>query len=68
MYSKMFGGSTLSVEFRSGVGLDIEFAHSRPVWVNEVEKDQWSPMCFEGVVFCVPFFMISFGKVYEAGK
>jgi len=58
-------GRVLANEFRSGVGFDIEFTNSRPVWTYDASNGELNVMCFEGVVILVPFFTLLFGKVYS---
>ena len=50
-------GFHLTFNFRSGVGFDIEFTESRPIWVTG-EK-------LMGIVMLIPFCMITYGKIYE---
>ena len=58
-------GRILTNEFRNGVGFDIEFAHSRPVWGINRETGELGAMSFEGVIILLPFFMLSFGRIYS---
>ena len=61
-------GQALTFEFRNGVGVDLEFTSSKPVWITldpdglEVEVAE-----FEGMVISLPFSVISFGTVYYRG-
>jgi len=57
-----FGTTILNIEFRNGVGLDIEFCDSRPIWSADADGNQ-KPMYFEGLAVCIPFFLICFGKI-----
>ena len=52
-------GQTLTFEFRNGVGGDLEFTTSKPVWIT---KDNLE---FEGMVIGLPFIVISFGLCYS---
>ena len=56
-------GRTLTAELRNGIGYDIEFVSSRPVWVLISENIKAMP--FNGVVVLLPFVVITFGSVYE---
>ena len=55
----------LSVEYRLGVGFDLEFPDSRPVWVYNVATGNTETMPFQGVILHLPLCLISFGRVYE---
>ncbi len=55
----------LNIDFRNGVGFDLEFADSKPVWVYNVYTDETTAMPFEGVVVLLPFVLISYGMVYD---
>lgn len=61
-------GMLWSIELRNGVGFDIEFVNSRPVWVErldlETDERTWKPMPFEGVVILLPFININVGRCY----
>ena len=61
-------GMLWSIELRNGVGFDIEFVDSRPVWVDKVDlvtgEHTWTAMPFEGVVFLLPFININVGRCY----
>lgn len=61
-------GMLWSIELRNGVGLDVEFVDSRPVWVCKVDAvtgvSTWDTMPFEGVVFLLPFININIGRCY----
>jgi|TARA_B110000091_G_C13683528_1_gene418927 hypothetical protein len=56
-------GRTLAAELRNGIGYDIEFVSSRPVWV--IISENIKAMPFNGVVVLLPFVVITFGSVYE---
>jgi hypothetical protein len=58
------GNWLLTIEFRTAVGLDLEFTDSRLVWVNR--KGVLEPYVgeLEGVIIGLPFLMISWGVVY----
>ena len=64
MTMKVFGQS-LTIEFRNGVGLDIEFANSRPVWISKAGSEQLEVAEFEGLLISLPFILISFGVCYQ---
>ena len=64
MTMKVFGQS-LTIEFRNGVGFDIEFSNSRPVWISKVGSEQLEVAEFEGLLISLPFILISFGVCYQ---
>ena len=55
----------VSIDFRMGVGIDLEFVDSRPVWTMNGNTGVVKAMCMEGVIILVPFFNLSVGKVYD---
>jgi hypothetical protein len=58
-----FWNRLFSLELRNGVGLDLEFCTSRPVWtVKDGEQDV---MQFEGAVIQLPFLTLSIGNVFK---
>ena len=61
-------GMLWSIELRNGVGFDIAFVNSRPVWVEKIDlvKDEstWTAMPFEGVVILLPFINVNIGRCY----
>jgi|TARA_R110000744_G_scaffold165620_1_gene282763 hypothetical protein len=52
-----------SIEFRFGVGLDIEATDSRPIWIMKGEEIVAGE--FDGLVVCIPFFIITIGNVWS---
>lgn len=64
MINKLIFGKRLSVEWRSGTGIDIEFVDSRPVWVYNVNTEETEAMPFMGTIILLPLLMISYGNVY----
>lgn len=52
-----------TIEFRNGVGFDIEFCDSRPVWA--VVNGEHDVMPFAGTVILLPFINITIGNVWE---
>ena len=52
-----------NIEFRNGVGFDIEFCDSRPVWT--IKDGEHDVMPFEGTVILIPFFNITIGNVWK---
>jgi len=55
----------LSVEYRLGVGFDLEFPDSRPVWVYNANTGNTETMPFQGVILHLPLCLVSYGRVYE---
>jgi len=60
VFNKLF-----TVELRNGVGVDLEFVDSRPVWTYNSKTEEHSTMPFEGVVVLLPFFVITYGRPYK---
>ena len=58
-------GRSLTIEYRLGVGFDLEFPDSRPVWVFNSFTDSIEVMPFQGVILHLPLCPVSFGRVYE---
>lgn len=58
-------GRNLTIEYRLGVGFDLEFPDSRPVWVFNSFTDSIEVMPFQGVILHLPLCLVSFGRVYE---
>ena len=54
----------LSIEFRAGTGLDIEFVDSRPVYTQNILTGEIETMPFQGVIILLPCIVISWGNVY----
>ena len=55
----------LTVEIRNGVGIDLEFVDSRPVWTYNSETGEHKTMPFEGAVVLLPFLVITYGRPYK---
>ena len=47
MQTSLFG-KHLSIEYRNGTGIDIEFCDSRPVWVHNTDTEETEAMPFMG--------------------
>lgn len=62
--TRSFGEYYLSFDLRNGVGLDLEFADSRPVWISNSETGSLSTASFEGTVLMLPFMIITLGKIW----
>ena len=58
-------GRNLTIEYRLGVGFDLEFPDSRPVWVYKTSTESIEVMPFQGVILHLPLCLVSFGRVYE---
>lgn len=61
-------GMYWTIELRNGVGIDLEFVDSRPVWVTKIDINTgvqtWETMPFEGVIILLPFININVGRCY----
>lgn len=60
-----FWGRMLTCNFRNGAGFDIEACDSRPVWISSDSFKGTKVACFDGIVLLVPFFVFTFGIVFE---
>lgn len=63
MQTSLFG-KHLSIEYRNGTGIDIEFCDSRPVWVHNTDTWETDAMPFMGTVILLPLLVITYGNVY----
>lgn len=63
MFGTWLFNRRLSLEFRNGVGFDLEFADSRAVWVLFEDSGKVNAMSFEGVIVLLPFIMLTYGTV-----
>lgn len=65
-------GMYWTIELRNGVGIDLEFVDSRPVWVTKTDINTgvqtWETMPFEGVIILLPFININIGRCYVEGE
>jgi hypothetical protein len=66
MTLNLFGNTTFSIGLRNGVGIDLEFTETRPVWITSNDWIGTRVASFEGVVILFPFVIITIGQVYEA--
>ena len=62
--SMILWGKFLSVEWRTGTGIDIEWCQTRPVWTHNTNTGKTEAMPFEGVVILLPCIIISYGLAY----
>jgi hypothetical protein len=62
--SWVFFNRHLSIEWRTGTGLDIEFVDSRPVYTQNILTGQVETLPFQGVIILLPCIIISWGNVY----
>tara|TARA_R100001369_G_scaffold69999_1_gene97686 strand:+ start:704 stop:904 length:201 start_codon:yes stop_codon:yes gene_type:complete len=60
-----FGEYFLTFNIRNGVGLDLEFTDSRAVWASNSDTGELTAVSFEGVVVLIPFFIVTFGKIWS---
>jgi len=58
-------GRSLTIDYRRGVGFDLEFPDSRPVWVFNSFTESIEVMPFQGVIVHLPLCLVSYGRVYE---
>jgi len=57
-------GKHLSIEWRTGTGLDLEFVDSRPVYTQNSLTGEIETMPFQGWILLLPCVIISCGNVY----
>ena len=62
--SMMLWGKFLSVEWRTGTGIDIEWCQSRPVWTQNGITGDMEALPFEGMIILLPCIIISYGLPY----
>lgn len=65
MFNMTIFNRLFTVEFRNGIGIDLEFVDSRPVWVYNSETDEHRTMPYEGVVLMLPFLVFTYGRPYK---
>jgi len=65
MISAKIFNRLLTIELRNGVGCDLEFVDSKPVWTYNHLTEEHSTMPFEGVVLLIPFMSITYGRPYK---
>lgn len=65
MFNMTIFNRLFTVEFRNGIGIDLEFVDSRPVWVYNSETEEHSTMPYEGLVVLLPFIVITYGRPYK---
>ena len=65
MFGTWLFNRRLSLEFRNGIGFDLEFTDSRAVWVLFEDDGAVEAMSFEGIVIMLPFFLLTYGRVYH---
>ena len=58
-------GRSLSIEYRLGVGIDLEFADSRAVWTYDPSTGELGALPFMGTLISLPLCLISYVRVYE---
>lgn len=59
-------GQALTFEFRNGVGIDLEFTSTKPVWITRDKEGEKIEIAeFEGMVISLPFIVISYGLCYK---
>ena len=63
--TKQFGNYYLSLSLRNGVGIDLEFTESRPVFITSDDWLEPKAACFEGTVILLPFVVITLGSVHS---
>ena len=57
-------GKHLSIEWRTGTGIDIEFCDSMAVWTYNAFTGETEAMPFQGCIIRLPCVIISYGNPY----
>ena len=63
-YTTIFNRS-FSIELRNGVGFDLEFVDSRPIYLYNTFTEELIVRPFQGTILLLPLLVISFGRAYE---
>ena len=58
-------GRHLTMEYRLGVGFDLEFPDSRPVWTYNERTGATEAMPFYGTILHLPLCIVTYGRVDE---
>jgi len=58
-------GRSLSIEYHLGVGIDLEFADGRAVWIYDPSTGEMGALPFMDTLISLPLCLISYGRVYE---
>jgi len=58
-------GRQLTIEYRLGVGFDLEFPDSRAMWTYNERTRVVEAMPFMGTVLHLPLCIVTYGRVYE---
>ena len=66
--SWLIWGRHLSIEWRTGTGIDLEFVDSRPVYTQNILTGEIETMPFQGVIILLPCIIISWGNVYTVDE
>ena len=64
MMTAPFMNMLWSINFRMGIGLDVESCDSRPVWAVDTDGEI-EALSFNGLVLCIPFFVITIGSLWR---
>lgn len=65
MYYKEMFNRSFSIELRNGVGFDLEFVDSRPLYLYNTSTEELIVRPFQGIILLIPLMVISFGRAYE---
>lgn len=68
MFTTRLFGKLFTIEFRNGVGIDLEFVDSKLVWTQGASDSEFEPLPFEGTVILLPFICITYGIIYREGE
>ena len=65
MYYKEMFDRSFSIELRNGVGFDLEFVDSRPIYLYNSFTEELIVRPFQGTILLISLMVISFGRAYE---
>jgi len=65
MYYKEMFNRSFSIELRNGVGFDLEFVDSRPLYLYNTSTEELIVRPFQGIILLLPLLVVSFGRAYE---
>ena len=65
MYYKEMFNRSFSIELRNGVGFDLEFVDSRPIYLYNTSTEEMIVRPFQGIILLLPLLVVSFGRAYE---
>lgn len=68
MTFEIFKNMFFAINWRNGVGIDLEFLEDKPVWITVMQEDgKHYPIIsrFEGIEISLPLIRLSMGRLFE---